>query len=83
MPEDKRAWFAPKHRGFGTGHPITWEGWLVTLLFVGGNLASALLLGPRHPLATIAILVLSSIIVLLILPGRTRGGWRHHQGNHR
>jgi len=28
-----RAWFAPKDIGYGAT-PITWEGWLVTLLFV-------------------------------------------------
>lgn len=81
MANEKRAWFAPKRAGFGTGLPITWEGWLLTLLFLGGNVTSAIFLGPRYPLATLAILTVSSVTMLLVLPGRTRGGWRHDGGD--
>ena len=80
MANEKRAWFAPKRAGYGTGMPITWQGWLLTLLFVGGNIASAILLAPRYPLAMLAILVVSALAMLLLLPGRTSGGWRHRDG---
>jgi hypothetical protein len=28
-------WFAPKRYGYGAGLPITWQGWAVTLAYVG------------------------------------------------
>ena len=73
MANEKRGWFAPKRTGYGTGMPITWQGWLLTLMFVGGNIASAALLAPRYPLAMLAILAVSSLTMLLLLPSRTRG----------
>jgi hypothetical protein len=31
---DGPEWFAPKRSGFGTGWPIAWQGWALTLAFV-------------------------------------------------
>ena len=32
--KDKRYWFGAKRYGYGWGLPITWEGWLVLVLWI-------------------------------------------------
>ena len=34
MSDDGPEWFAPKRYGFGSGMPISWQGWAVTLGFI-------------------------------------------------
>jgi hypothetical protein len=41
--KDKRYWFGAKRYGSGWGPPITWEGWLVLVLWI-----AALFLGRRY-----------------------------------
>ena len=35
MADDEDYWFAPKRYGYGTGLPISWQGWLATALMLG------------------------------------------------
>ncbi|MDB5419524.1 MAG: uncharacterized protein JWP50_2943 [Phenylobacterium sp.] len=57
-----RAWFRPKHFGYGAT-PSTWEGWLATLLFVLLIVATTALGDPRGAASP------SSVHVLLIFKG--------------
>ena len=34
MNDDGPEWFAPKRYGYGSGLPISWQGWAVTIAFV-------------------------------------------------
>jgi len=71
-------WFAPKRYGYGAT-PITWQGWAITIGFVGIFSALALVLG-RHPIQLIAALVPVLAIFIVICAKTTRGGWRWRWG---
>jgi hypothetical protein len=53
---DGPEWFAAKRRGFGPRLPITWQGWLLTIVFVGAAVGLGLMLD-NDPLRYIAIVV--------------------------
>jgi len=77
-PDDPE-WFAPKRYGYGTGMPISWQGWAMTigyLLMVAG-LAFAL---ARRPLVLIAAIILPTVAFLVLSAKTTRGGWRWRWG---
>ena len=72
---DDPEWFAPKRYGYGTGMPISWQGWAMTigyLLMVAG-LAFAL---ARRPLVLIVAIILPTVAFLVLSAKTTRGGWR-------
>ncbi len=76
---DDPEWFAPKRYGYGTGMPISWQGWAMTigyLLMVAG-LAFAL---ARGPLVLIAAIILPTVAFLVLSAKTTRGGWRWRWG---
>jgi hypothetical protein len=50
MPHDNRHWFPAKRYGWGWGIPITWEGWLALLAFIGLVVASLLIAPPQRSL---------------------------------
>ena len=76
---DGPGWFAPKRYGFGSGLPISWQGWLVLLVYLAIVLAALLLLGEKNP-ATIAVIVIATAVLLVITSKTTRGGWRWRWG---
>ena len=43
---DGPEWFAPRRHGFGSGLPVSWQGWLLTLVY-----AAAMLGGHIQPMA--------------------------------
>jgi hypothetical protein len=73
-------WFAPKRYGLGAGLPITWQGWVATLLYVAIMIGAGLLLVERSPLAFASIVLAATAIFLLITAKTTRGGWRWRWG---
>jgi hypothetical protein len=80
MSDDRPQWFAPKRYGFGSGPPISWQGWLVTLTY------SAIVIGVavavRHePLKLVAIVIPLTAVFLTICARTTRGGWRWRWGD--
>ena len=77
---DGPEWFAPKRYGYGTGLPVSWQGWLVTILFLAAVMGAVVLLGHR-PMQMIAVIVLAAILMLIITARTTRGGWRWHWGD--
>ena len=72
-------WFAPKRYGFGSGLPISWQGWLIMLAYLALVIAPAILF-PEKPLIIFAILIPATIALVIITARTTRGGWRWRWG---
>ena len=78
-------WFAPKSYGYGSGLPITWEGWAVLGLFFAalftlrwaafdyfsGGMRAAMFVGGT------ALLI---VPLILVCRARTEGGWKWRDG---
>jgi hypothetical protein len=73
-------WFAPKRYGYGAGLPISWQGWAVTLGFLGYAFAVSIGFNDR-PLVVIALMVPAVVAFLTIVAKTTRGGWRWRWGD--
>jgi len=80
MSDDGPEWFAPKRYGYGSGPPISWQGWMVTLVFIAVAVASTVVFRQR-PLVLFAILVPATVTLMVITARTTRGGWRWRWGN--
>jgi len=76
---DDPEWFAPKRYGYGTGIPISWQGWVLTIgyILMAARLAFAL---ARRPLVLIAAIILPTVAFLVVSAKTTRGGWRWRWG---
>jgi hypothetical protein len=72
---DTRPWFRPKRRGFGTGLPITWQGWLMLAMHIALITGIAILLRDRPAMMTIA-LILAGLAPMPLYRAKTEGGWR-------
>ena len=76
---DDEAWFAPKRYGYGTGLPISWQGWAVSALYVAAIGAAAFLI--RYSwIAYGGILVAATAALILVCAQKTKGGWRWRWG---
>jgi hypothetical protein len=76
---DGPEWFAPKRYGYGSGMPISWQGWALTLGYVALLLGVALLLRTK-PLQLIAVIIPLTTVLMVICARTTRGGWRWRWG---
>ena len=76
---DGPEWFAPKRYGLGSGLPISWQGWAVTLAYVALIAGLAFWLKDR-PLQMVPAMVLPTIALMVICARTTRGGWRWRWG---
>lgn len=79
MTPDDDAWFAPKRNGYGTGRPISREGWAVLI----GYILLVVLAGFLIPYSRLAygIIVVAATAVLIVISARkTKGGWRWRWG---
>ncbi|WP_374530880.1 hypothetical protein [Novosphingobium sp.] len=73
------AWFAPKTKGYGSGLPIAWQGWVMLALHVGIiALGVALLKG--HVMATMIWAIGFSLLPMPFYAAKTRGGWKWRWG---
>jgi hypothetical protein len=79
-------WFKPKRYGYGAT-PITWEGWVFTLLTVAVILGSGwLLLGAGAPRGTTTVWVWWVIVIVVLVASvavtraKTEGAWRWRWG---
>ena len=71
----KGPWFRAKRRGYGTGLPFVWEGWLFMALHIAMITGFAHLFRDRPVLMT--ILVVPAVLAPLPLyRAKTEGGWR-------
>ena len=73
-------WFAPKRYGLGSGLPIAWQGWILTLAYVAVVSGAGVLLAERSPWAFGSIAFTATAIFLLIVARTTGGGWRWRWG---
>lgn len=78
---DSRHWFAPKRYGYGSGLPISWQGWALSLAYLSVLLALALAIGRTDPLQFIAALILPTVAFCVICARTTKGGWRWRWGD--
>ena len=79
MSDDRPQWFAPKRYGYGSGPPISWQGWLLTLAYAA--IVVSVAVAVRHePLKLVAIVVPLTAVFLTICARTTRGGWRWRWG---
>jgi hypothetical protein len=80
MTDDGPEWFAPKRYGYGSGLPIAWQGWAVTVGYIA-LIFAAIFLFPQRPLVLFAILIPATVALMVITARTTRGGWRWRWGN--
>ena len=73
-------WFAPKRYGLGSGVPISWQGWVVLVLYGAAILGAFLRFGERSA-ATYAVITIATAILLVVTARTTRGGWRWRWGD--
>jgi hypothetical protein len=73
-------WFAPKRYGYGSGRPISWQGWAVTIGFVASAFLITFKFGDRPQLVFAALAPLT-VVLMVISAKTTRGGWRWRWGD--
>jgi hypothetical protein len=76
---DSPEWFAPKRYGYGSGLPISWQGWAVTLGYVALVVPISVILKNR-PLQLISVVIPLTVVLMVICARTTRGGWRWRWG---
>jgi hypothetical protein len=76
---DGPEWFAPRRYGYGTGRPIAWQGWIVSLAYAAAIVGVAVLLHDNR-LQMIAAFIPLTAAFLVIAAKTTRGGWRWRWG---
>ncbi|WP_447750047.1 hypothetical protein [Sphingopyxis fribergensis] len=72
---DHRPWFRAKRRGYGTGLPITWQGWAMMIAHIALITGIAVLLKDR-PVSTTLFVILAALAPMPIYRAKTEGGWR-------
>jgi len=77
---DGPEWFAARRYGMGSSLPISWQGWVVLLLYIAAVMGSFFLFGEHSP-ATYAVIAIATLIFLVICARTTRGGWRWRWGD--
>jgi hypothetical protein len=78
---DDRPWFKPKRFGLGA-YPATWQGWMLTVAYVGAvtGLATLRQDGALPNPAWWALFVGVTGAFVAIAWRKTRGGWHWHRG---
>lgn len=77
---DGPEWFAPKRYGYGSGRPISWQGWALTALFFVA-VAGLTIAFKTRPSKLIAALAPVLVTYMVIGAKTTRGGWRWRWGD--
>lgn len=72
--DERPIWFAPKRYGCGSGLPVTWQGWLVTALYLA-LVTGASVAFDGKPLLLMSIVAPATILFLIICVRTTAGGW--------
>ena len=83
---DKKMWFQPKGNGYGSGLPISWEGWVLLAGFLAAVFGLAwasrhFFAGRERAVAHIAGVVALLIPFVLIVRARTESGWKWRDGS--
>ena len=80
MSDDGPEWFAPKRYGYGSGPPVSWQGWALTLAYVAVAIGVSVRF-KAQPLALIAIVAPVTVVFCVIAAKTTKGGWRWRWGD--
>jgi hypothetical protein len=72
---DGRPWFRPKNRGYGTGLPITWQGWVMLAAHIALIAGVSALLRGKPAMMTIFV-ILAGLAPMPLYRAKTEGGWR-------
>jgi branched-subunit amino acid ABC-type transport system permease component len=78
---DKKYWFRAKRYGWGWGLPLTWQGWVVFVVWFAVLICAIRYLIPRRPTAFLICTLGMSLLLLAICyekgePARWRWGER-------
>jgi len=73
-------WWAPKRYGIGTGWPIAWQAWAITLAYALAVIGAAYLVLPLSAPAFVTIIVSATAAFVIVCARKTRGGWRWRWG---
>jgi hypothetical protein len=68
----KQPWFGPKRIGWGW-RPVSWEGWLVTVLCAAVAIAASIAFRGTPVAAYVSLAAVAALIVVCLLTG-TRAG---------
>ena len=79
MPRERDYWFPAKRYGWGWGPPVTWQGWLISIVWLAGVFAGGARMLPTHPAAFAVFVFLMCCLLTLICyltgePPRWRNG---------
>ena len=77
---DEPEWFAPKRYGYGSGLPISWQGWALTIAFVALFGVAGLLM-KRSTIAFLSVATILTTTFIVICARTTKGGWRWRWGD--
>ncbi len=75
---EKQYWFPAKRYGWGWGFPITWQGWVVFVGYIGALLAGACFVLPPYgaPMFATYAAVLTSVLIAICWVKGERPHWR-------
>ena len=65
QPNEKKYWFPAKRYGWGWGPPCAWQGWVVTLVWMGLVIGGAVLLAHQRGLFLTYEIVLVTILMII------------------
>ena len=65
MSKPEQFWFPAKRYGWGWGLPITWQGWLVFIVFLALLIVGFFLFPPGRE--TFAFLVYTGVLIVVLL----------------
>jgi hypothetical protein len=76
-------WFAVKRYGYGSGLPIAWQGWALTVGFIAAVLALlqfAYWPGTGAKIGSVAGILLTTLLFTIIVHRKTRGAYKWRWG---
>jgi len=76
---DNRPWFRAKVRGYGTGLPIAWQGWVMLAMHLALIMGLVTLLR-GHPGVLTILVLLAALAPMPLYRARTEGGWHWQWG---
>ena len=80
MSDDGPEWFKPKRYGYGSGTPISWQGWAITLGY-SAIISVVAFRFRQNAFVVIAIFIPITVAFCVIAARTTRGGWRWRWGD--
>ncbi len=79
LSQENGPWFRAKSYGYGSGLPITWQGWLFMAVHLA-VIAGVALAVHNQPVAMTLLATAVALAPFPIYRARTEGGWRWRWG---